>query len=124
MNGKVFSNQTKDNLVKVIDKAVKLGVIGELLDGPMIRGTLNLIDHYGDKVVPDEYDEPINEIAQAIINEEYELAEELAGSLLNKLIDLPVLDENTEEAVFTNGIKFLVTLIINLINKKKQEENV
>ena len=120
-DGKVFTDSTKDLIVKVVDDAIKLGVIGELIDGIMLRGIVNVVDHYGDKFIPDDYDPEINEICELGLNGEYDEAAGKAGSLMNKLIDLPVMDEGTEEFVFVNGLKFLVSLLQNWIEKQKTE---
>ena len=118
-DGKVFTDSTKDGLVKIVDDAIKLGVVGELLDNLAIRGAVNVIDFYGDKIIPDDYDPFINEVIQLILEEKYALAAEKAGSLMNKLIDLPVMDETTEEFVFVQGMKFLVSMLMNYIEKQK-----
>ena len=120
-DGKVFTDKTKDLIVKVIDDAIKLGPVLELIDGVMIRGAVNIVDYYGDKVIPDDYDLEINEICELGLNEQYDAAAGKAGSLMNKLIDIPGMDEGTEDFVFVNGMKFLVSLILNWLKKKKED---
>lgn len=121
MDGKVFTSDTKQLLKGIIDDAVKLGVVGEILDGPMIGASLSLIDHFGDKVIPDEYDTPINSVATKIINKDYEGAKTEIATLVNKLVDIPMVDEVTEEAIFQTGFSFILKILLNYINKKQKE---
>lgn len=119
MDGKVLLKETKKNLRVVLEDAIKLGVVGELVDGPIIAGAINIVDHYGDKVIPDEYDPIINSACEKIIAKDYDGATVNLATIMNKLIDIPVLDEATEEVVFINGLRFLVSILQNYIQKKK-----
>jgi hypothetical protein len=120
-DGKFFTKETKDLIVNVVDDAVKLGVIGELVDGLAARGLVNIVDHYGDKYVPDEYDATINEVATLALNGEYELAGGKAGELINDLVDIPMLDDSIEKLVFVDGLKFVVRLLQDYIEKKREQ---
>ena len=122
MDGKLFTKETKSLLKKVLDDAIPQHGIKELLSDIGIFGAVELIDYYGDKFVPDEYDPPLNSILTKALDGDYEGAKSEAASLLNKVIDLPYLDETSEEAVFQTGMSFLLKIITNWIDKKKAAE--
>ena len=121
-DGKVFTDGTKKSILDVVEKAIEVGPVLELVDVLVAKGILDVLDHVGDKFIPDNLDEDLNLVAELCLQEEWELAGASTGSLLNKLIDIPVLEEASEELVFTNGFKFLVSLIKNYIEKKKVED--
>jgi len=123
MDGKVFTAQTSDLIVKVADEGIKLGFFADKvlnIDGMMVKMALRLIDHFGDKVIPDEYDPVINSICTKILNKDYDAARIELATLANKKIDIPILDEATEEMVFQSGFVFIMNLISNFLAKVKK----
>jgi len=119
MDGKVFSQETKDLIVKVADDVVKLPGWAEPFDGMAFKILVNFIDKQGDKVIPDKFDELINMAVALALNKQYEEAAAEAGAALDALVDIPYLDDDVEKLVFIDGAKFLVRLIQNWIEKKK-----
>lgn len=118
-DGKFFTQETKDLLKKAGDDALKLPFWAEPFDGPAFGIIINIVDKNADKVVPDEYDAGINSAIQNAFAGNFEVAEAEAATILNKVIDLPYLEEDTEYMVFVNGLGFLVSIIKQWIEKKK-----
>lgn len=119
MDGKVFSKETKDLIVKVADDVVKLPALIEPFDSMAFSILVNFIDKQGDKVIPDKFDGLINVTVALALNKQYEEAAAEAGSALDALIDIPYLDDEVEKLLFVDGAKFLVRLLQNWIEKKK-----
>ena len=119
MDGKCFSDETKDLIVKVGDEAIKAGVIGELVDGLGVRGLINIVDHYADKVIPDEFDSSINQVATLALNGDYVESIEVAEDVLTDLADLKI-ENPTVEIIVKSGISLLVGLLKDYIEKKKE----
>ena len=119
MDGKVFSKETKDLVVSVIDDVVKVPVWAEPFDGIAFRVIINFIDKEGDKIIPDTFDANINAIIQKALSGGYEEAAAIAGEALDDLIDVPYLEDEIEKLVFVDGARFVVRLIQNWIEKKK-----
>lgn len=123
MDGKVFTEQTSDLIVKVADEGIKMGFFADKvlnLDGMMVKSALRLIDHFGDKVIPDDYDPVINSVCTKILNKDYDGARAELATLANKKIDIPILDEASEEMVFQSGFTFIMNLISNFLKKAKE----
>jgi hypothetical protein len=128
MDGKFFNQETKDLIVKVgedlivgseISKNAVIATGIEILDGPAIRLFVNYIDRLADQKIPDEFDATINETIKMAIAGDYEEATEAVGTLLDSIVDIPVLDDQLEKLLFVDGLKFIVRLIQNWIEKKK-----
>ena len=53
--------------------------------------------------------------------EDIETAQDLAAEVINMLIDIPGLDEESEGLLFKGMIQLLVGVVLDWINKKKGE---
>lgn len=120
MDGKVFTKETKKALVKMLDDLIDLPWYLEPLDAPGFNMLIGFIDKYGDKYIPDEIDPLINESIMAAMAGNYDLAAEKASTALNAVIDVPLIEEDQEQAVFLSGITFLINLIKSWVENKKQ----
>lgn len=119
MDGKVFQEETKVAIVKMIDDAVKLPFWAEPFDGIAAKGLVNFIDKEGDKYIPDKFDPVINETVNLAIAGKYEDAAAKAGEALDAAIDIPYAPDEIEALLFVDGAKFIVRFIQNWIEKKK-----
>ena len=120
-DGKFFSEQTKDAIVKFGDELIKVNAFLEVVDGPSLRIVTNYIDKLGDKFIPDEYDQNINDAVTKVIEGDYDGACDDIAVIENKIIDLPYTDEDTELDIFKAGNAFLLALLKDFIAKKKAE---
>ena len=118
-NGKVFSQETKDLIVKVADDVVKLPVYLEPFDAFAFKLVVNFIDDKLDELVPDEFDEFINIAINAALSGNLEEASQNIAQALNILVDIPYLEEEAEQEMFLAGAKFLTSMIKVWIEKKK-----
>jgi hypothetical protein len=121
MDGKVFSKENKDFVVKACDEAVKLPFYAEPFDGIVFTFLLNWIDKNADKLIPDTLDEAINKVVDAVEVKDWNTASEEAGTAINLLIDIPLFDEQTEQRVFVDALKMIIGLIQTWIANKKKE---
>lgn len=122
MDGKFFTDKTKDGLVKIIDDNIKGNVLVEMIDGPLARAAVNVVDSYGDKHIPDKYDDKINLAVNMALDGDYENASQQAGEILDDVIDLQKVDDSTEKLIFVDGLKFIVRQIIYFIERRKKNE--
>lgn len=120
-NGKFFTDKTKDLIVDVLDGLKNWGIL-EPIEKPLYRIVLNQVDKYADKVVPDVYDDKINELAQMALAGDYVEAAGLGGEIIDDLVNFEKLDDSVEKLIFVDGLKFIVRQIILYIEKKKEEE--
>ena len=120
MDGKFLSDGTKKLIIDVLDDLTKLGVF-ELIERPAYSILLNQVDKYADKVVPDEYDGKINEIATLALNGQYEEAAGKGGEIIDALVNLEKVNDEIEKLVFVDGLKFIVRQILLFIEKRKSD---
>ena len=117
----VFSKETKELIIKAGSKVIKEKVPFYLkwLIPFVLRIIINFIDTKADKFVPDAIDPLINEAIIAGFNGNYELASIKAGSALNKVINIPLVEEDAEQVMFVGGVEFLISMIKDWIEKEK-----
>lgn len=121
MNGKVLTKETKVQIVKVLDDAIKLPFYIEPFDAIALNTLLNLVDRYADKVVPDELDANLNAAIQLALGGEEEKAIEMVVSIANALVDIPLLDEDTEQEIGINAMKLIISFVKDWITKRRGE---
>lgn len=119
MNGKVFSAETKKQIARAVDDLIKLPFYAEPFDGPAIKIILNFLDEKADKFIPDEIDPLLNEAITLAFAGNFAEASNLAGTALNKVIDVPLLEEDTEQVMFVDGVRFIIRVVKNWIEKKQ-----
>jgi len=118
MDGKFFSESTKEVIIDVLDGLKDFGIY-EVVERPIYRIVLGQVDKYADKVVPDELDEKINLAAQLAINGDYEKSAEQVGEIIDILVNIEKIDDNIEKMIFVDGLKFVVRQILLYVEKKK-----
>lgn len=124
-DGKVFSKETKELLVKAGSEVIKEKVPFYIkwFIPSVLRIVVNFIDTKADRFVPDSIDPLINEAILAGFGGNYELASIKAGSALNKVINIPLIEEDAEQVMFVEGVRFLISLIKDWIEKRKVKSN-
>jgi len=122
-DGKVFSQETKKLIVKAADDAIKLPFYAEPFDGPAIKVLVNFIDSKADKYVPDNIDPLINAGITAGIKGDLDLASLHIGQAINQVVDIPLLEEDTEQKMFVDGVRLILRILDTWIQKKKDAEN-
>lgn len=72
-----------------------LGYIVEYMDGKIIEGALV----YGYSKIPEDYKEDVDKLFEAYLQEDYSNLPNQVADRINKLIDVPKLDEKEEEII-------------------------
>jgi len=120
MDGKVFTKETTNKLVKVISDLLNLPFYLKWIATTVIKMALNFLNEKADKYVPDSIDPIINESINLTLSGDYDAASEKVGTALANVIDIPLLDEDDEHNLFVNAISFILRLVNKWINKKKE----
>jgi len=121
MDGKVLTDETKDLIVKVGDDVIKLPFWAEPFDGPALKWLITYVDKQGDKIIPDDIDPLINSAIKAGLEGDWDVAEVQIATALNKLVDIPLLDEDAEQSLLVNATKVIVDVIRMWIQKSKEK---
>lgn len=119
MESGILTRDQEQKLSTMIDDALVLKSILELVDGYLARVIVTLLD---DKYV-DKLKEDVKIKLAALVDagfaEDVELVKTLAADLINSLVDIPGLDETSEGLIFRGAIDIAVGAIIAWIAKRK-----
>lgn len=118
MDGKVFTKETKKLMKKGIDNALQLPFYLEWADGPAAGAIIDIVDKKADKYIPDDIDPLINSGITKAFDGNLEGAATDLGIALNKVIDIPLVAEDTEQGMCVSGIQFLLHLFVDWVDKK------
>ena len=118
-----LSKEQEKKLADIIDDAVKAKGLIELIDGFLAKITITLIDdEVIDRInVPDDIKLKIGELVDAAIDEDVDEAQEVAADIINDLVDIPAVDEDSEAVIFEGAIKIIVGAVIKWIQGKEEE---
>ena len=106
-------------LAQILDDAVKVSGVFELIDGYLFKILLTFLDDtYADKLSV-EIKTELGQLAEALMVSDWDAAELVATSIINRLINIPGLDEDSEGLLFKGIIEIVVGAVLKLIGQKK-----
>jgi len=114
----ILTKDVEKFLANLADDKVKAGVF-EIIDGPAFNYVIKFLDDtYGDKI-PDEYKLKLRGLIHTVLIEKNidSAIDDLVG-YLDKLIDIPLLDDEDEDALFKGLAQIIKGLILGLAKKK------
>lgn len=115
----IFTKEQEQKIAGILDDVAKLKGFLELVDGYAFKIVIAFVDDEFAERIPEQYKDKLRALATALLNEDFDLAETLASEAINELVDLPLLDEETEGVIFKGAIEFVVGLVQKWIAKKK-----
>lgn len=106
-------------LSEILDSAVKVSGIFEFIDGYLFKILLTFLDDtYADKLSV-EIKTELGQLADALMASDWDAAENVATSIINRLIDVPGLDEDAEGLLFKGIVEIIIGAVLKLIGQKK-----
>jgi hypothetical protein len=115
----IYTTEQEKKLADLLDNAIKLKGILELIDGFVFKALITFVDdNYIDKLSV-ELKTKLADIATAVINNEVDVAEQLSAELISSLAKIPGLDEDAETLLLKGVIQVLVGAVITWINSQK-----
>lgn len=106
-------------LSEILDSAVKVSGIFEFIDGYLFKILLTFLDDtYADKLSV-EIKTELGQLADALMASDWDAAENVATSIINRLVDVPGLDENAEGLLFKGIVEIIIGAVLKLIGQKK-----
>lgn len=117
----IFTLEQEKKLAGLLDDAIKLKGVMELVDGLVFRQLLTLLDDQLINKLPEDIKVKLAQIAEAVIAEDIETAETLATDLINSLIDVPILDEESEGLLIGALVRLIVSSVLKWIEGKKEQ---
>ena len=110
----IFTTEQEKQLATWLDELVKLKGLWEIVDGYVFKAIIVLLD---DKLIVklnETLKTKLAALVTAAMAEDVPLAEQLATDVINGLVDIPGLDEDTEGLI----LKSIVELIVGTILQK------
>ena len=122
-DGQVFTPETKELIVDAAFDGLKPKVPFWLRPflKPALKALLNFLDKQGDKIIPDKVDKLINLAIKLVIEGDYDGASYHAAEALNIVVDLPLIDEDTEHNMFRDAVRLIIRIIQDWIEKKRNQ---
>lgn len=117
----ILTLEQEKKLAELLDNVIKLKGFLELVDGYVFKALITFLDDKFADQIKIEIKLKLAELVDAVLAEDIEGAEALAADVINMLIDVPGLDEESEGLLFKGIIQLLVGVILDWINSKKEE---
>jgi hypothetical protein len=116
----ILTAEQEKKLAELLDNVIKLKGVLELIDGYVFKALITFLDDKFADQIKVEIKLKLAELVDAVLAENIELAEELAAEVINMLLDVPGLDEESEGLLFKGIVQLLVGVVLNWINSKKE----
>lgn len=116
----IFTKEQEKKLASLLDELIKLKGLFEMVDGLVFTAIISMVDDQLINKLPEEIKVKLSELAEAVIAEDVEKAETLATDLINALLDIPLLDEETEGLLIGSLIRLIVSSVLSWIEGKKE----
>jgi hypothetical protein len=117
----ILTPEQEKKLAELLDNVIKLKGILELIDGYVFKALITFLDDKFADQIKVEIKLKLAELVDAVLAEDVELAEGLAAEVINMLLDVPGLDEESEGLLFKGIVQLLVGVVVDWINSKKEE---
>jgi len=109
-------------LAKIADEAFKAkNPIIEAVDGVAFKIIIGLVDDNLADKIPDKIKLPLRDSIGLAMDGNYEEAETKLTEFINNQVDIPGVDEESEQYLFKGLVHLVTGLIKKLIEKKKSE---
>lgn len=116
----ILSKELEVKIANELDELIKLNGFLEIIDGKAFQIILQQIDDNFAEKIPEPYKAELKEMIVTIYEEkDYEAAVNDAMDFLDSLIDVPLLDDESEAMLF-RGLATIIFAIIAKLNTKKE----
>jgi hypothetical protein len=109
-------------LAEMLDDLVKLKGLLELIDGYVFKVVITLLDDTIVDKLREDIKIKLAALIDAVLGNDVLLAEELATDIINSLVDIPDLDEESEGLIFKGIVELIVGAILNKLEEIKGEK--
>lgn len=114
---------TKDQekfFAELLDDAIPFSnPLIERLDKAAFKLIISAVDDNLAERIPEDWKSPLEPVIDAAMSERWEEAGEHAATLLNSKIDIPGIDEQSEQAIFNGVIQLILGAIISRVEVEK-----
>jgi hypothetical protein len=115
----ILTSEQEKVLAGKLDDLLKLKGILELIDGYVFKAVITLLDDKLIDKLPDNVKVLLAEIADALLANDLDTAVGKCADLINGLVDVPGLDEDSEGLLLKGILEVIVGAVLNYIETKK-----
>lgn len=117
----ILTADQEKQIASWLDELVKLKGFVELIDGYVFKVVITLLDDTLVDRLKVELKVKLAALVEAVMAEDVPLAETIAADIINGLVDIPGLDEDSEGLIFKGAIELLVGAILAKLQDMKGE---
>lgn len=107
----LFQDSHISFLSDAVDNAIKAKGLVELADGLVATVSLRIINSVVSPKIPDDFKQSFHEVLDSVVEKDYKEAGVTLAGFMNQVIDIPMIDENTESFIFTGFMTYVVGLL-------------
>lgn len=115
----IFTKEQEKKISQLLDNVIQLKGIAEFLDGYLFKAILSFVDDKFFDKLPDELKVDLSELVDAVLAENVDLTEELAADIIDGLVDIPGLDDQSEGLLFRGALEFIIGAILDWVETKR-----
>jgi len=114
----MLTEQQEQFIAGLLDKAITFkNPVLESLDGPSFKVLVSVIDNNLIERIPQEWQNPIEPIIDAAIAGQWEEAADKIAAFANEKIDIPGLDELSEQLIFNAILQLILGAIMGQVEE-------
>jgi len=108
----ILIKELESSLASILDDAIKLNGIWETFDGPAFKIVITAVDDNLGEKIPEPFKTEIRDMLTVILGEkDYAKASDLVSGFVDRLVDIPGLDDPTEKFIFDGIFKVVAGLL-------------
>jgi hypothetical protein len=111
----ILTNEQEKVLAGKLDDLIKLKGILEIIDGYVFKAVITLLDDKLIDKLPDTLKVKLAELADALIGNDLDKAVGISADLINGLVDVPGLDEESEGLLLKGILELIVGAVLQYI---------
>jgi len=115
----ILTSAQEKQLSQMLDDVLKLKGFLELVDGFLAKTLISLLDDVVVDKLKVDVKVKLAALVDAVFAKDVPLAEELASQILNDLVDIPGLEEESEGLIFKGAIELIVGAILSKLSEVK-----
>ena len=115
----IFTVEQEQKLAGMLDDAVKMKGLLEIVDGYLFKGIITIVDNEYIDRLNEEVKLQLQKLATACIDEDVDEAAAAVVELANSLIDIPMLDETSEGLIFKGAVDLILGAVMKWIESKE-----
>jgi hypothetical protein len=114
----LFTDVQEDFLAELLDKKIPFGnPVLELADKLVFKTVISVVDNNVLEKIPVGWQNPLEPIIDAAIEEDWDEAGYLIAKLANQKLDIPGIDELSEQLIFNAIVSLILGLIMDRISQ-------